>query len=157
MNLSVKLRNLLFSFFSEQECAQLLEEVYAGCWGFNTILSMSALSCVFLAFNSASVGLGLVNVGATILTQFLLRSVMTLQVNYCVRLITNVFPISRFFRCPCLLLDVVKAVNVNKVWRKKILYLQFSVHFSFSCENIESVIFFLLITQCTPFNSITYW
>jgi len=115
MNLVVNLRNLLLSFFSEQECAQLLEEVYAGCWGFNTILSMSALSCVFLAFNSASVGLGLVNVGATILTQFLLRSVMTLQVNYCVRLITNVFPISRFFRCPCLLLDVVKAVNVNKV------------------------------------------
>jgi hypothetical protein len=64
----------------ESEAAQLLEEVYAGGWGFNGILSMSALSCVFLAFNAASVSLGLVNVALTAAAQFGLRSIMSIQV-----------------------------------------------------------------------------
>ena len=65
---------------SERESVALLEEVYEGCWGFNGILAMSSLSCVFLAFNRSSVALGLVNVVLTVLLQFGLRSVMTIQV-----------------------------------------------------------------------------
>ena len=65
---------------TEPESAAMLEEVYSGCWGFNGILSMSALSCVFLAFNRASIGLGLVNVASTVIVQFGLRALMTLQV-----------------------------------------------------------------------------
>jgi len=53
-----------------------LEEVYCGVWGFQCILSMASLTCVFFAFNHASFSLGLVNCGATIFTHYGLREVL---------------------------------------------------------------------------------
>ena len=55
-------------------------EVYDGVWGYNTLLAMSSTSCVFFAFSGYSFILGLVNVGATGVSHYAMRTNMTLQV-----------------------------------------------------------------------------
>lgn len=57
-----------------------LPEVYDGLWGFNGIVAMTALSCVYFAFGSMSFLLGLVNVATTICVHFALRANMTVEV-----------------------------------------------------------------------------
>ena len=69
-------------FLPEPESSAILEEIYSGLWGLNTILSMASLSCVFFACNRASISLAIVNVAFTVLSQYGLRCVMTVQVSY---------------------------------------------------------------------------
>ncbi len=56
-------------------------EVYDGVWGYNGVIAMASVSCVFFAFNSMSFLVGLVNLVGTIGVQYGLRANMTLQVN----------------------------------------------------------------------------
>ena len=59
-----------------------LDEVYNGLWGYSAILSTSAITCVFFAFNKMSVLLGMVNLLGTIGIQYGLRQTMHLQVSF---------------------------------------------------------------------------
>lgn len=56
------------------------QEIYDGVWGYNELLTMSCLSCVFFKFNLKSFVLGTVATAATSVVQFALRKNMTLQV-----------------------------------------------------------------------------
>jgi len=56
-----------------------LQEVYDGVWGYNSLLAMSSVSCVFFAFSGGSFLLSVVNVGATGVVQYAMRTNMTLQ------------------------------------------------------------------------------
>ena len=69
-------------FLPEPESSAILEEIYEGLWGLNTILSMASLSCVFFACNRASISLAVVNVAFTVLAQYGLRCIMTVQVSF---------------------------------------------------------------------------
>jgi len=55
------------------------QEVYDGVWGYNSLLAMSSVSCVFFAFTGGSFLLSIVNVGATGVAQYALRSTMQVQ------------------------------------------------------------------------------
>lgn len=57
-----------------------VSEVYSGLWGYNALLTMGAISCVFFAFNHQSFLMGLVATAATSVVQFALRVNMTGQV-----------------------------------------------------------------------------
>ena len=57
-----------------------IQEVYDGIWGYSSILSMCALSCVFFALSQMSVVLALVNVLGTIGVQYGLRTTLSIQV-----------------------------------------------------------------------------
>lgn len=57
-----------------------LQEVYDGVWGYNAILSMASLSCVFFAFNSMSFLIGILNVLATVVAHYALRTNMFVKV-----------------------------------------------------------------------------
>ena len=57
-----------------------LQEVYDGVWGFNAILGSASVMCVFFAFNSASLLLGLFNLGCVICAQYAMRATMTVEV-----------------------------------------------------------------------------
>ena len=59
---------------------RIILKVYDGVWGYNTLLAMSSTSCVFFAFSGYSFILGLVNVGATGVSHYAMRTNMTLQV-----------------------------------------------------------------------------
>jgi hypothetical protein len=50
-------------------------------WGYNTLLAMSATSCVFFAFSGSSFLLGIVNVAATGVAHYAMRTNMTVQVS----------------------------------------------------------------------------
>ena len=54
--------------------------VYAGIWGYNGVLAMPCISCVFYAFGKMSFLLGLVDTIAVGFAQYALRATMTLQV-----------------------------------------------------------------------------
>lgn len=56
-----------------------LWEVYAGIWGYNGVLAMPCISCVFYAFGKMSFLLGLVDTIAVGFAQYALRATMTLQ------------------------------------------------------------------------------
>ncbi len=56
------------------------EEIYIGVWGYNGVIAMASVSCVFFAFNSMSFLLGIVNLLGTIGVQYGLRANMVLQV-----------------------------------------------------------------------------
>ena len=58
-----------------------IQEVYDGVWGYNALLTMAAISCVFFAQNAHSLILGLLATAATSVVQFALRANMTLQNN----------------------------------------------------------------------------
>ena len=55
-------------------------EAYDGIWGFNGVLAMACMSCVFYAFGPLSFTLGLVDCVAVAIAQYALRANMTLQV-----------------------------------------------------------------------------
>merc|ERR1711971_983952 len=57
------------------------QEIYDGVWGYNELLTMASLSCVFFKFNVKSFVLGTVATAATSVVQFALRKNMTLQNN----------------------------------------------------------------------------
>ena len=54
---------------------------YDGIWGYNGVLAMPCISCVFYAFGKVSFLLGLVDTIAVGFAQYALRATMTLQVN----------------------------------------------------------------------------
>jgi len=54
-------------------------QVYAGIWGYNGVLAMPCISCVFYAFGKMSFLLGLVDTIAVGFAQYALRATMTLQ------------------------------------------------------------------------------
>ena len=56
------------------------QEIYDGGWGYNELLTMASVSCVFFKFNHKSFILGTVATAATTVVQFALRKNMTLQV-----------------------------------------------------------------------------
>ena len=68
------------SFQSVMIYTCIILKVYDGVWGYNTLLAMSSTSCVFFAFSGYSFILGLVNVGATGVSHYAMRTNMTLQV-----------------------------------------------------------------------------
>lgn len=49
---------------------EMILEAYRGLWGFQGILSMTGISCIFFACNGASFGLGLINCLVTVFVQF---------------------------------------------------------------------------------------
>ena len=53
---------------------------YDGIWGYNGVLAMPCISCVFYAFGKVSFLLGLVDTIAVGFAQYALRATMTLQV-----------------------------------------------------------------------------
>lgn len=57
-----------------------IPEVYDGIWGYNGVIAMSSVSCVFFAFNHASFTLGLINVFASGLSQVAFRSLLASKV-----------------------------------------------------------------------------
>ena len=57
-----------------------LWEVYDGIWGFNGVLAMGGVSCVFYAFGPMSFLLGIVDCVAVAIAHFALRANMALQV-----------------------------------------------------------------------------
>ena len=57
-----------------------LQEVYDGVWGYNSLLTMAALSCVFYSFNHISFLFAAVGTAATAVAQFALRVNMFEQV-----------------------------------------------------------------------------
>ena len=74
----------------------IILKVYDGVWGYNTLLAMSSTSCVFFAFSGYSFILGLVNVGATGVSHYAMRTNMTLQVRsifvYCIVYMVSIVP-----------------------------------------------------------------
>ena len=62
--------------------------MYDGVWGYNSLLAMSSVSCVFFAFSGGSFLLSVVNVGATGVAQYAMRTNMTIQV--------DIFELNRF-------------------------------------------------------------
>ena len=58
-----------------------LWEVYDGIWGFNGVLAMGGVSCVFYAFGPMSFLLGIVDCVAVAIAHFALRANMALQVS----------------------------------------------------------------------------
>ena len=58
----------------------LIFVVYAGIWGYNGVLAMPCISCVFYAFGKMSFLLGIVDTIAVGFAQYALRATMTLQV-----------------------------------------------------------------------------
>ena len=65
--------NSVNSFFN-------IHKAYAGIWGYNGVLAMPCISCVFYAFGKVSFLLGLVDTIAVGFAQCALRATMTLQV-----------------------------------------------------------------------------
>ena len=59
------------------------QEIYDGVWGYNELLTMASLSCVFFKFNHKAFILATVATAATTVAQFALRKNMTLQVCNC--------------------------------------------------------------------------
>jgi len=59
--------------------ADSLWEAYDGIWGYNGVLAMPCISCVFYAFGKVSFLLGLVDTVAVAFAQYALRATMTLQ------------------------------------------------------------------------------
>lgn len=57
-----------------------LNEAYIGLWGYNTVLTMNAISCVFFPFSPRSVMLAVAATASTSVAQFSLRENMVLQV-----------------------------------------------------------------------------
>ena len=58
-----------------------IEEVYQGVWGYNSLLTMAALSCVFYSFNAHSVLMSATATLACVVAQFALRANMFVQVS----------------------------------------------------------------------------
>ena len=65
----------------------LLIIAYDGIWGYNGVLAMPCISCVFYAFGKVSFLLGLVDTVAVAFAQYALRATMTLQVSSVVKVI----------------------------------------------------------------------
>ena len=88
--------------------------VYAGIWGYNGVLAMPCISCVFYAFGKMSFLLGLVDTIAVGFAQYALRATMTLQVG------------KYMFPCPQILKIVVfnnfPSLNIVSHFRVVFLY-----------------------------------
>ena len=65
----------------------LLIIAYDGIWGYNGVLAMPCISCVFYAFGKVSFLLGLVDTVAVAFAQYALRATMTLQVSSMMKVI----------------------------------------------------------------------
>lgn len=72
-NTGAVLGSLLCLTFLQPEDFQ---QVYDGIWGYNSLLSMAAVSCVFFPFTPASLTAGTVNALSTLLVQAALRKNM---------------------------------------------------------------------------------
>jgi urea transporter len=68
-------------------------DIYDGIWGYNALLTMAAISCVFYSFNERSALLGVLATIATTVAQFALKKNMVDQVRK-----INIFPIHPFNR-----------------------------------------------------------
>ena len=67
----------------------LLIVAYDGLWGYNGVLAMPCISCVFYAFGKVSFLLGLVDTVAVAFAQYALRATMTLQVSSMMKFIQS--------------------------------------------------------------------
>ena len=57
------------------------EEVYDGVWGFNAVIGMASVSCVFFALGGMSILMALINVGLIGMMQLVFREALVVRVS----------------------------------------------------------------------------
>ena len=60
---------MMVSLLGNSQFSFLYFPLYLGIWGYNGLLSMAAVSCVFFPLTPSSLGAGLVNMAATVFVQ----------------------------------------------------------------------------------------
>ena len=64
-----------------QEDAKVLDEVYNGIWGYNAVIGLASVSCVFFAIGGMSFLMALINVGLIGMMQLGFRHALYVQVS----------------------------------------------------------------------------